>query len=129
MVEYGTLLDTTKLVSHFHMADLNGNYDAYQLENTAATAAEIVRHRQLGFDEQYLSDPAQALLFRSLYSQRGCRAKYVEHVGFANEHVCDRVTYGSFLQGAVITRVRMTFSEQGVRTRLWAYDDGFYHIG
>lgn len=128
VLEYGTLLDTTKLVSHFHMADLTGNYDAYQLENTAATAAGIVRHKQITFDEQYLADPEQALVFRSLYSQRGWRAKYVEHVGFANEHVCDRVTFGTFLKGALITKVRMTFGENGVRTKLWAYDDGFYHI-
>ncbi len=128
VVEYGTELDTTKLVSHFHMADVTGNYDAYQLEDAQATAAQIVRHRQIAFDEQYLSDPEQALQLRSLYAQRGCRAKYVEHLGFANEQVCDRVTYGSFLKGATITRVRMTFSENGVRTKLWAYDDGFYHI-
>ncbi len=129
VLEYGTAHDMTRIVSMYHMADLNDNYDAYRLENTAATAAEIVRHKQILLDRQYLSEPEQALEFRNRFSQRGYRARYVEYSGFANEEICDRVSFGEFLPESYICRVRMTFSGSGVRTRLWAYDDGFYRIG
>lgn len=129
VLESGIVQDTTKLVSNYHMADINDNYDAYQLENTAAAAADIVRHKQLLLDRQYLSEPEEALQFRCRFSQRGWRARYVTYSGYHGEQLCDRVSFGDFLQDAQISRIRMTFGKNGIRTKLWAYDDGFYHIG
>lgn len=129
VLEYGTAHDMTRIVSMYHMADINDNYDAYRLENTVATAAEIVRHKQIPLDRQYLSEPEQGLVFRNLFSQRGRCARYVEYSGFANEEICDVVSFGEFLPASHICRVRMSFSGTGIRTRLWAYDDGFYRIG
>lgn len=128
VLEYGMEEDTTKLISMYHMADLGGNYDAYQLENPVAAAAQIVRHKQLLLDQQYLSEPENALLFRSLFSQRGCKARYLVYNGFGNEEITDKVSFGEFLTNAMICRVRMSFDGNGVKTKLWAYDDGFYHI-
>lgn len=125
VLEYGTEQDTTKLISHFHMADIAGTEDAYSLENPTASEAGIVRHKYLALDQQYLYSPQQALVFRSLFSQRGCTAKYVTYSGFLREYLCDRVTYGTFLQNAKICRVRMVCNGMGIRTTLWAYQDGF----
>jgi hypothetical protein len=127
-LEYGTITDHTRLISHYHMEDIAGNYNAYSLENTLASEVNIVRHKQLSFDKQYLYAPEEALKFRCLYSDRGCRGKYVVYDGFDNEHVGEKLTFGSFLQNAVIGRVKLTAGAGGVRTKLWAYDDGFYHI-
>ncbi len=128
VAEWGELRDTTRMVSMYHMADPEGNYDAYSLENEAATAAHIVRHKQIAMDRQYLAEPEQALIFRNKFSCRGSRARYVSYAGFANEGIRDRVSWGSFLQDAEICRVQMVYSGRGMRTKLWAYDDGFYHI-
>lgn len=128
VLECGIVQDTTKLVSDYHMADINDNYDAYQLTNEPAAQTDIVRHKQLLLDRQYLSEPEEALQFRCKYSQRGWRAKYVTYSGYNMEQLCDRVSYGEFLQDAQICRMRMTFGNKGIRTQLWAYDDGFYHI-
>ncbi len=128
VLEYGTMQDTTKLVSRYHMEDINGTQGVYQLENPAAAEAEIVRNKQIALDMQYLYEPEKALEFRCQFSRRGSRAKYVEYSGFSREQLCDRVTFGDFLQNAVICRIRMTFGTSGITTRLWAYDDGFYHI-
>ncbi len=127
VLEYGSMTDTTKLVRMYHMEDMQGNPDVYALENAAAAEAELVRHRQIAMDREFLYDPEAALRFRNAFSQRGCRGHYVEYAGFANEQICDRVTFGTELAEAVICRVRMQLDGRGLRTKLWAYEDGFYH--
>lgn len=128
VLETGIEQDNTRLVSMYHMADITGNYDTYQLSNPLAEEAEIVRHKQIALDQEYLYAPEQALQFRNLVSQRAVRAKYVVYSDFQREELCDRVTFGDFLRDACICRVQMRFTSSGVRTKLWAYDDGFYHI-
>lgn len=128
VTEWGEERDTTRLVSMYHMADIQGNYDAYSLANPEAAKAEIVRHKQIAMDQQFLYDPQQALVFRNQFSCRGEYARYAEYAGFHNECIHDRVSWGTFLPEAEIGRVRMTYSGGRLRTRLWAYDDGFYHI-
>lgn len=127
IVESGSIYDTTRLMSHYHMADMEGNPNVYQQGNTAAVEAGIVRHKQITFDRHYLSDPMKALSFRNLFSQRGWKAKYVVYEGFANEKIGERMSYGRFVQDKVICRVRFTFGSNGWRTKLWMYEDGFYN--
>lgn len=125
-VSFGTVYDTTKLVSHYHMEDIAGNPNVYEEENQAAIGAEIVRNKQISFDQQYLSEPGKALSFRNKFSQRGWKAKFVEYAGFENEMLGDRVSFGQFLENGVVCRVRFSFGRSGWRTRLWVYEDGFY---
>ncbi len=127
IVESGTVYDTTRLVSHYHMADVDDNPNVYQQENAVAVAAEIVRHKQIAFDRQYLSEPMKALSFRNQFSQRGWKAGYVVYHGFANEKIGERVSCGQLVQDKIICRVRFTFGDKGWRTKLWMYEDGFYN--
>lgn len=127
VVETGITTDTTRLISHYHMADIDGNPNAYEAENAAARYAQIVRHKQIPFDRQFLSNPQSALTYRNLFSCRGDRARYVTYAGFANEQSGECVSYGQHLQAQTICRVRLTYSTQGLRTTLWAYEDGYYN--
>ena len=122
----GTVTDSTKLISHYHMEDIQGNPNAYEQENPAAQHLQIVRHKQIGFDRQFLSNPMQALTYRNAFSCRGYRTHYVTYAGFGNEKLGDRIRYGAQLDGT-ICRMRMTFSEKGYRTTIWTYEDGFYN--
>lgn len=126
VLEYGTVYDTSKLVSHYHMEDFEGNPDVYSLENTVAVSANIVRHKQIAFDRLYLWNPNEALTFRNRFSRRGQKAKYLVYEGFADEELGDRISFGSFLQNKTICRVKVTFGQNGLRTWLYAYEDGFY---
>ena len=127
ITESGDILDSTKLFSHFHMEDIQGNPDAYSLENLTARQVQVVRHRQIGFDRQFLIDPNLALSYRSQFSCRGFRSRYVTYAGFENEQLGEKVRCGQLLQDQTICRVRLTFGSQGLRTSLWAYEDGFYN--
>jgi len=126
VLEYGSCLDTTKLISHYHMEDINGNPDSYSQENQAASAFDIVRHKQIPFDRSFLHDPDDALTFRNLYSCRGCKAEYLVYSGFQDELLGQKFSFGDFIQNQTICRVRTTFGSNGFRTKLWCYHDGFY---
>lgn len=127
VVEYGTILDTTKIISHCHMEGIDGTEDAYEQENPPAATLNIVRHKRISFDRQFLSNPADALSIRNRMSLRGYQAKYLIYNGFANEQLGERISFGTFLDQRIICRVRMTFGQSGLRTKLWAYEDGFYN--
>lgn len=129
VISCGTGRELSHLIRKYHMENIEGDTDGYVLEDELAAQANIVRHKYLGMDQQYLYAPMQALDFRKKYAQRFCRYKFVEYGGFRNERICDHVSFGTFLPESRIGRVRMTFGKNGLRTKIWAYDDGFYHIG
>ena len=49
------------------------------------------------------------------------------YAGFDNEQLGEKVRCGQLLQDKTICRVQLTFGPQGLRTSLWAYEDGFYN--
>ena len=128
VLEYGTVTDTVRLISHYHMEDISGTPDVYQQENASASAFNIVRHKQISFDSSFLHSPDEALTFRNLYSRRGCESRYLIYDGFQNEMLGQSVTFGTHIQNETVCRVRSTFGKDGFRTRLDCYHDGFYNL-
>ncbi len=126
VLETGEKQDNSRLVSHFHMADLEGNYETYSLTNEAAVTAGIIRHRQLKMDQQFLSEPMKALEYRSQFCMRGCRERYMICRGFYNAPVGTRISYGDWMINAVVCRCELHFGQDGLYTKYSVYDDGFY---
>ncbi len=81
----GISLDYTKMVSDYHMQDIEGNYDIYSLKNPEAVLRNIVRHKQIPLDRQYLNDPQQSMKNKLLYSMRGHHSEYFEYSGYRNK--------------------------------------------
>lgn len=127
ILEYGSTQDYSKLISHYHMSDLLDNFNAYQKENPIAISAQITRHKYIDFDNSFRHAPEMALIFRNLYSCRGCKTKYLVYHGFGNEQIGHQISFQDFLQNQTVCRVRMTFGTQGFQTKLWCYQDGFYN--
>ena len=127
VLEFGTVTDTTRFISHYHMEDISGTPDAYQQANPSAAAFNIVRHKQIKFDSSFLHDPDDALTFRNLYSRRGCQSSYLIYNGFQNEMIGQTITFGTHIQNQILCRVHTTFGADGFRTRLDCYHDGFYN--
>lgn len=46
-----------RMVSNFHMADINGDYGTYELEDSIVTNRNIVRHKYFELDKQFLYNP------------------------------------------------------------------------
>lgn len=121
----GVRHDLTKVISHIHMQDIEGNYDVYSKENQAATARNIVRHKQIPLDRQFLSDPYSALDHRLNFSMRGIVCDYIRYVGYNYEDLFDYITCGDFSMKRIHS-VEVTFSGGMPVTQLGFYNDGFY---
>jgi hypothetical protein len=123
-IKYGILYDYTKIVSHYHMKDIEDTYDSYNKGSAFAIARGLTRHKQIPLDMQYLNDPDSGLLFKLNFSQRGCRCVYVQHNGYGNEEINDTLTFGSVVNGN-IKKIVLTGENNSVKTLLGVYDDAF----
>ncbi|WP_298481706.1 hypothetical protein [uncultured Ruminococcus sp.] len=123
----GMVTDQSRIYSDFYMADVDDDYGAFHETEPEAAKRGIVRTRQLALDRQYLYNPQQALIFRRKFADRGLIRYYTEWTGAVGANLGDRLSYGDVLDGAVITHIRMTGNQKGIRTRLEAYLDAFYN--
>ena len=101
-------------------------YGKFQENDPNAAALELVRTKQLPLDRQYLYDPQQALVFRRKFAGRGLVSYYFDRIGAVAADLGDRITCSGIIENAPITHIRMTGNQNGVRTRLEAYQDEFY---
>lgn len=115
----GICLDYTKIISSYHMQDIDGNYDTYSLSNPAAAERNIVRHKQIALDRQYLNEPQQSMQNKLSYSMRGHCAEYIEYSGFQGEDIND--SYNTVKR---IDRIIISGSSEGIKTRIYSYKSG-----
>lgn len=118
----------TRVVSHLHMKDLEGSYNTYNLTNQQAVDRQLVRHRHISFDRQWLSNPDEALRSAIDYSMRGIRYKKVRIEGYLKAELRQyaSVSCQSFdITRREISRIDLSLSEKGIFTTLWFYDDSY----
>ncbi|MCM1132153.1 MAG: hypothetical protein NC340_01645 [Ruminococcus flavefaciens] len=124
LLNYGSEMNTVRLVSDFHMADLDDTYSKYSYNNTEAESKNIVRHRYFDLDRRFLYNPEQALLFRNAVSMRGWRRKFCTYSGYKREDLFDTVSFGD-VQNGLIKSIAITGDRNGIQTELGVYDDKF----
>ncbi|MFR3812370.1 MAG: hypothetical protein ACLTXT_08025 [Ruminococcus callidus] len=120
----GMVTDQSRIYSSFSMADTDGTYGKFQENDTLAEERGLVRSRKLSLDRQYLYDPQQALVFRGNLPA-GIVLLFRPHRS-SGADLGDRITCSGIIENAPITHIRMTGNQNGVRTRLEAYQDEFY---
>ncbi len=124
ILRIGSELDTRRLISSFHMADIEGNYGTYNLTNQEADARDIVRNRYFDLDRRFLYDPLQGCQFRDAMANRKFKRKFFTYSGYMGEDLGDRVTFGDVENGR-ISAVRITGNISGLFTELSVYEDSF----
>ncbi|MGN1481277.1 hypothetical protein [Porcipelethomonas sp.] len=126
VIKSGVLYDYMKIVSHLHMKDAEGTYNVFSRSSQYAIDRNLIRHKQIPLDMQYLSDPDSGLLFKLNYSMRGCRCRYVQYAGYAGEDLNDTLTYedGS-ISAQRIKRIEISGQNGIVKTLLGVYEDAF----
>ncbi len=124
ILSIGNELDTRRLVSGLHMADLEGNYGVYDLANSEAAARDIVRNRYFELDRRFLYDPLQGCQFRDAIAQRKFRRKFISYHGYNGEDLGDKATFGDVANGR-ISAVRITGNMSGIFTEISVYEDSF----
>lgn len=115
--QYGTITDTRKLASDFHMQDIEGNYGNFDLRETEAVNRSIVRHRYFELDRRYLNDPPLACEYRNMLAKSWLKRRFLTYSEYNGEDLYDHVTGGSISDKAVI-RIKITGNSRGISTNL-----------
>lgn len=116
VIDYGSCFDYTKIVSDFHMEDVEGTYNIYNFSNQNSQDKNIVRHKHIGLDRQFLSEPIDALIARNKFSTRMCEYKYVKYMGYNGEDLYDIVTNDDLV--IPIKRVSIKGNARGIVTQI-----------
>ena len=122
VINYGTELNTKRMISHYHMADISGNYGTYEYAGTEAVLRNLIRHHHFDLDRRFLSSPEDACQFRGKVSMRGFKRRFFTYNGYKAEDVNDIVTYEDIIEQR-IKAVRIVGGQKGVFTELSVYED------
>lgn len=121
----GRGVDTTKFISDVHMKDVDENYSVYNASNSTATTFNIVRHKHIDLDRQYLSNPQDALKHRINFSMRGYNYAFASYEGYNGEDIGDVVNFYEYYSNTKISKIEVIGSNGNVTTKLYAYIDGY----
>lgn len=122
IVSRGTELSTARMVSHYHMADIGGDYGKFESVSKEAVSRNLIRHRYFELDRRFLYSPQSACDFRTMMSERGYKRKFFTYNGYQGEDLNDLVTFGDTAEKR-IKAIRITGNSKGVFTELSVYED------
>ncbi|MBQ8883097.1 MAG: hypothetical protein IJ031_00665 [Oscillospiraceae bacterium] len=123
IVKSGSGVHLTNVISDFHMKDTEDEY-SYNYTNTVSSGYEIVRHKYINLDRQWLSDPDGGLMHKGYFSGKGIRYDFRKFVGCHFADLCEKVKLSSSSTKAV-SRVLLEYNKNGFFTTLWFYVDNY----
>ena len=118
---------TGGIITRVDMADMDGNYGQFTMDNPRAPGLNTVSVREIPFDRQYLYDPTEALRFRIMCSNRRFSSRTVRYAGFCGEEIGDTVT-SAHTGTAVLCRSLVTGNASGIATEDTFYYDDFCNV-
>lgn len=110
------------VVSDYHMKDTEDAY-SYNYTNTVASNYEIVRHKYISLDRQWLSDPDSGLMHKGKFSGKGIKYSYLKLSGYCPVELRQNVLKGETEKE--ISRFSIDYNKNGFSTTLWFYEDGY----
>ncbi len=124
IIEHSLNVDNSKMISDINMDDIDGNSNGYNLSNSYAIERNIVRHRQSGFDRQWLNMSDIGLSHKISFTMRGVTSEDILYRGFRGEDINDKFSYENDGE-KYISCVRIFGNKNGVFTRVSAYKDAY----
>lgn len=119
----GFAMNDKRLISHFHMSDMGGDYK-YELEDADAAAYGIVRHKYSEIDMEFLYDPDEALAFYDKIASRAQKNFFCSYNGYNGEDLFDLVSFGN-INSERIKGIEVKGTAKGVTTEISVYHDKF----
>lgn len=120
----GSEINTRRLVSDFHMADIDDTYESFNYENNQVKQKKIFRNRYFDLDQRFLYDPEKALHFRNAMQSRAWKRHFIAYNGTNKEDLFDAVSFGNIVNGR-IRAIKVTGDKNGIQTELSVYEDLF----
>lgn len=121
-LNYGSEIVTNKMVSHYNMADINGDYEAFSAVSETAAARNIIRHRKFELDRRFLNNPESACDFRIMMSSRGYKRRFFTIEGYGGEDINDFISFED-IENQRIKAIKITGNKKGVFTEFSVYDE------
>ncbi len=128
IISFSSGNDLSKIISEIHMKDTNDTYNTYSASTAYADDRNIVRHKYIDFDKQWLIDPVQGLGFRLNFASRGRAFKTITYSGFNGEDINDSFTVSTEekqMAEQYISKIDIYGGKNGLVTRLTAYKDSY----
>lgn len=120
----GTAANRRRLGSNYHMADINGDYGTFDLEDSMTLSYKLVRHTYTELDMRFLYAPQQALEYRDKMDCRAMKSRYIIYSGYRGEDLWDKLYIDGQLTGR-IAFIEINGSSKGIITRTGVYIDKF----
>lgn len=124
LLNYGSEMNTIRLVSDFHMLDIDDTYNNFNYNNPETAEKQIVRNRYFDLDRRFLYEPEEALHFRDAVAMRGWKRNFCTYSGYKREDLFDTVSFGN-IQNQPIKSIKITGDINGIQTELSVYEDKF----
>lgn len=118
----------SNLISHIHMKDTEDNYETYNLTDSYATSRDIIRHKQIPLDMQWLADTDMALQSRIDFAKRGTKYNGIKSLGYSGEELFDKFTYTDFYnvsKTGTIHKLNITGRNNNIYTTMFEYTDAY----
>ena len=128
LIEQGTRLMTSSLLSGVHMADIDGGY-SYEKSDELAGEYGIVREKYDPLDMQWLYSTDEGLDARIGYAARQVRTRFVTYAGYRGEELMDKVSGLSYMNAMRINSIRISGSKSGIYTQIGCYTDRYGQRG
>lgn len=127
IVSSGNSFNYTNMISAYHMMNTEGTYNTFNRTDTFVSAREIVRHKHIAFDKQWLDNPQTGLGYRLNYGMRGYKSSFVSYFGYFGEDLNDLVSYGT-LVNKKISKIEISGGSKGIVTKLTSYYDRYCNL-
>ncbi len=125
IISTGQSITEKRLISDFHMSDINEEYGTYELNDKDVSDRNIVRHKFFELDRRFLQNPEQALDFYDSFTARGWRRNFVKYCGYRGEDISDIASFGEISEGR-ISGVNIEGGRDGIFTEISVYRDKFF---
>ena len=125
--EEGIRGDYSRMVSDYHMKDVNGNY-SYHYSDGFAAERGIIRHKYVPYDRQYIALDDLGLQYKLNFTERGCKARFVSYLGYSGEELRDKLTFSDGTLCEISAIEICGDAKKGVFTKLTCYFDRYCNI-
>lgn len=121
-------VNLSSVISDYHMKDTEGEY-SFNYTNETAQLYEIVRHKYINLDYQWLYSPDDGLKFKGNFSGKGIKYSFLKVQGYYKLDLRSEVILPEICGESFGTRevsgIRVDYSKSGFSTSLWFYDDAY----
>lgn len=122
-IKAGSGMSLLNVVSNYHMKDTEDEY-SYNYASERASKYEIVRHKYISLDRQWLSSPENGLSHKAKFSQKGIQYDFIKLSGIYFFDLRENVIYRD-LGLKEVSKIHISGNKNGFTTQLWFYNDEY----